>query len=85
MFYYRRILNNNSVNTNAERKSRQLKQYIYLKHIDKYTDLFGLPLDNYGIVKNLQDSYNNAVNSTSYRLGHFLLSPFFAIRKLLSK
>ena len=88
-FYYRRKESENSRNDEANQKFLDLRKRIYTKHVAIYNEYWGdffSVLQERDQLKNqldyekerfrvMEQQYQNAVNSKSYRLGHTLLHP----------
>jgi glycosyltransferase involved in cell wall biosynthesis len=89
LLYYRIKTSSRNADLLQEKKQR-VEQQLFLKHIDKYRKYFPEPIQ---LLRNHQfleeqnikfDRYKNELlNSKSYLLGHFLLSPFKYLSKLM--
>jgi glycosyltransferase involved in cell wall biosynthesis len=72
-----------------QEKKQRVEQQLFLKHIEKYQKYFPEPIQlfrdhNFLLEKstNFEKYKNEFLNSKSYLLGHYLLSPFKWISKL---
>jgi glycosyltransferase involved in cell wall biosynthesis len=84
LFYYR-IKNQSMISAiqPGSDKKKRLNSYLFHKHIELYNDYLD-PISAHKRIKQLENLNNLLFNSTSYKLGHFLIKPFVFIKKILN-
>jgi glycosyltransferase involved in cell wall biosynthesis len=78
LFYYR--IKSNSRNTSVHKNMQQLRYNIWLNHKELFSKVY-FDLTKTNEYKFLKHSYDELLDSKSYRLGHLLLSPFRLLKK----
>ena len=81
MFFYRKNVNENSVNTKAKEKHEQLVNYIFEKNRDIYINTLGTPRHVYFNAWLYKKELNKILDSNAYRIGKNLLAPLRWIKK----
>ena len=81
LFYYRKNVNENSVNAKAKERHGQLVNYIFEKNKDIYINTVGTPHQAYFNAWLYKKELDNILRSNAYRIGKGILSPLRWIKK----